>query len=176
MCAQVKSYMAPSFESVQAVGEWLASEGISANVQVGHGDWLGFSTTVSQAGRLFNASFSTYRHVSTGSEQVRTMAYSVPAHIQQHIELVHPMTACVYFCSASTRSTHGLTGSRCRRLVTPSRYSTRRKATLSSKSARSRSLPPACKRCTASPPSQPRRPTTLSPSPVTLASTLKRPI
>jgi tripeptidyl-peptidase-1 len=94
-CAQVKSYMAPSSESVQAVTQWLASEGVSAQILAGHGDWLGFTTTASQAGRLFNASFSTYRHVSTGSEQVRTMAYSVPAHIQQHIELVHPMTTCV---------------------------------------------------------------------------------
>jgi tripeptidyl-peptidase-1 len=61
----------------------------------GHGDWLGFSTTVSQAGRLFNASFSNYRHTSSGSEHVRTLAYSVPEHLKSHIELVHPMTSCV---------------------------------------------------------------------------------
>jgi tripeptidyl-peptidase-1 len=86
--------MAPDPASVQAVAGWLASEGVSAQVLTGHGDWVGFNTTVAQAGRLFNASFSTYRHLDSGHESVRTMAYSVPASIQEHIQVVYPMTRC----------------------------------------------------------------------------------
>jgi tripeptidyl-peptidase-1 len=92
---QVKEYMAPSAQAVKAVTDYFASEGVSAQPIAGHGDWIGFNTTVAQAGRLFNASFSTYHHVNTGTQHVRTMAYSVPAHLKEHIELVHPMTTCV---------------------------------------------------------------------------------
>jgi hypothetical protein len=87
--------MAPSSQSVKAVTDFLASQGVSAQPISVHGDWLGFDTTAAQAGRLFNASFSTYHHVDSDTQHVRTMAYSVPAHLKEHIALVHPMTTCV---------------------------------------------------------------------------------
>jgi tripeptidyl-peptidase-1 len=102
--------MAPSAQTVKAVTDYFASEGVSAQPLAGHGDWIGFDTTVAQAGRLFNASFSTYHHVDTGTQHIRTMAYSVPAHLKEHIELVHPMTTYVdvdqrhmLFCSRGCR-------------------------------------------------------------------------
>jgi tripeptidyl-peptidase-1 len=80
--------MAPSADVMEAVTTWLASEGVTAQALPGHGDWIGFDTTVAQAEYLFNASFSTYHHANTTS-------YSVPAHLKEHIELVHPMTTYV---------------------------------------------------------------------------------
>jgi tripeptidyl-peptidase-1 len=87
--------MTPSADAMEAVTTWLASEGVTVQALPGHGDWISFDTTVAQAGRLFNASFSTYHHTNTGTTQVRTMSYSVPAHLKEHIELVHPMTTYV---------------------------------------------------------------------------------
>jgi tripeptidyl-peptidase-1 len=87
--------MAPDPASVQAVSSWLASEGITPQIHAGHGDWLGFNASVADASRLFNASFSTYRHKDSGHEAIRTMSYSIPASIQQHVQTVYPMTKCV---------------------------------------------------------------------------------
>jgi tripeptidyl-peptidase-1 len=82
--------MAPEAASVSAVKSWLAANGIEATVLPGYGDWLGFSTTVAKAGALFDAEFSTFRHLDTGKEQVRTLAYSVPAALAPHIATAHP--------------------------------------------------------------------------------------
>jgi hypothetical protein len=87
--------MAPSAQSVKTVTDHFASQGVSLQPMAGHGDWMSFDTTVAQAGRLFNTSFSTYHHVDSGTTRVRTLAYSVPAHLKEHIELVHPMTTYV---------------------------------------------------------------------------------
>jgi tripeptidyl-peptidase I len=83
--------MAPSNESVSAVKAWLSMHGITTKTLVGHGDWLGFSTTVEKASELFGAEFSTYKHVATGKEKILTLAYSIPANLKSHIELVYPM-------------------------------------------------------------------------------------
>jgi tripeptidyl-peptidase I len=88
---QVKSYMAPSSQSLLAVREWLLAHGIVPKTLVGHGDWLGFSTTVGQASELFDTEFLNVRHLDTGKEDVRTLAYSIPADLKPHIELVYPM-------------------------------------------------------------------------------------
>jgi tripeptidyl-peptidase I len=83
--------MEPSTDSVQAVQEWLSSNGIDSKTLVGHGDWIGFSTTVEQANKLFDADFAVYKHLDTGKEEIRTLAYSIPSHLKPHIELAHPM-------------------------------------------------------------------------------------
>jgi hypothetical protein len=88
--------MAPSPDATKAVTNWLAAEGVTVQALPGHGDWLGFNTTVAQASRLFAAFFSTYHDVRSGTQHVRTTAYSIPAHLKEHIELVHPMTR--YIC------------------------------------------------------------------------------
>jgi hypothetical protein len=113
--------MAPSAQTVKAVTDYFASEGVSAQPLAGHGDWIGFDTTVAQAGRLFNASFSTYHHVDTGTQHIRTMAYSVPAHLKEHIELVHPMTTYVGVNQLPRVFTHEAVGSQPRlRVARPS--------------------------------------------------------
>jgi tripeptidyl-peptidase-1 len=91
--------MAPADESVQAVKKWLSSNGIQAQTLVGQGDWLGFSTTVSKASELFDAEFWNFRHLDTGKEEIRTLAYSIPAEMKSHIELAHPMISLVLFAS-----------------------------------------------------------------------------
>jgi tripeptidyl-peptidase I len=84
--------MEPSADSVKAVKDWLSSHGIQAQTLVGHGDWLGFKTTVSKASELFDAEFWNFKHLDTGKEEIRTLAYSIPSHLKSHVELAHPMT------------------------------------------------------------------------------------
>jgi hypothetical protein len=87
--------MAPHDASVKAVRDWLSSHGIQAQTLVGMGDWLGFQTTVGKASELFDAEFWNFKHLDTGKEEVRTLAYSIPTEMKQHIELAHPMITYV---------------------------------------------------------------------------------
>ena len=87
---QVQQLVAPSQESVDAVNAWLTENDIAATSISAAGDWLAFEVPVSKANELFDADFSIYTHDSTGMEAVRTLAYSIPAELQDHLELVHP--------------------------------------------------------------------------------------
>ena len=44
---------------------------------------------------LDEARFGVYAHNETGLEAVRTLAYSIPAELQGHLDLVHPTVTSV---------------------------------------------------------------------------------
>jgi tripeptidyl-peptidase-1 len=90
---QVKQYMQPDPSSAKAVKSWLTQNGIHAKTSPGHGDWLTFSTTVGKANTLFNAKFETFHHADTGKKVVRSLSYSIPAHLKPHIAVAHPMVS-----------------------------------------------------------------------------------
>ncbi|KAI0064355.1 family S53 protease [Artomyces pyxidatus] len=87
---EVIEYVRPRPETLAAVNSWLAENGLSATSLSPAGDWLGFQTTVEHANELFDTEFTTYTHVKTGEEFVRTLSYSIPAALKGHLELVHP--------------------------------------------------------------------------------------
>jgi tripeptidyl-peptidase-1 len=59
------------------------------------GDWLQFSIPVEKANEYFGANFSVYTHTETGAEIVRTLEYSLPAELTNHIKILHPTLSCV---------------------------------------------------------------------------------
>jgi tripeptidyl-peptidase-1 len=85
--------MQPDPSSAKAVKSWLTKNGIHAKTSPGHGDWLTFSTTVGKANTLFNAKFETFHHADTGKKVVRSLSYSIPAHLKPHIAVAHPMVS-----------------------------------------------------------------------------------
>ncbi|KAI0066344.1 subtilisin-like protein [Artomyces pyxidatus] len=87
---EVNAFVSPKPETVAAVDAWLSENGLTAKTLSPSGDWLGFQTTVSEANELFGADFSTFTHDETGETAVRTLAYSIPASLQGHLDLVHP--------------------------------------------------------------------------------------
>lgn len=87
---EVEKFVAPSPESVQLVNDWLSANGITAETISPAGDWLRFSIPVSQANSLLQADFTVFSHPETGKEFTRTLAYSIPAALQDHVDLVHP--------------------------------------------------------------------------------------
>jgi tripeptidyl-peptidase I len=89
--AEVEAYVAPSDSTVQAVTSWLDTEGISYNRITPAGDWIAIPVSVDKASNLFGAQFSVYTHDDTGVSTIRTLAYSIPASLREHIDLVHPM-------------------------------------------------------------------------------------
>ncbi|KAH8109999.1 family S53 protease-like protein [Phellopilus nigrolimitatus] len=86
----VEEFVKPAPESVTMVNEFFASYNITAKSISPAGDWLAFSVPVSLANEMFDANFSVFQHEKTGKQFVRTLAYSIPADLQGHLDLVHP--------------------------------------------------------------------------------------
>lgn len=91
----MKAFAAPTQETVSLVTQWLSDNGITAKTTGAFDDWLSFTIPVSQASSLLDADFNTFVHTPTGDRLIRTLSYSVPADLVEHIEVVHPTTAFV---------------------------------------------------------------------------------
>lgn len=91
---QVEAFVAPSSDTTSAVNEWLSANGLKASPISPAGDILSFSIPVSQANTLFDAAFSVFTHEATGKQAIRTLSYSLPSVLTNHIQFVHPTTAC----------------------------------------------------------------------------------
>lgn len=89
--------MAPSPESVLLVQQWLTANDITAQTISPAGDWLQFSIPVSQANTLLQADFTVFNHAETGTQLTRTLAYSIPATLQGHVDLIDPTITLVAF-------------------------------------------------------------------------------
>ncbi|KAF8142689.1 family S53 protease [Mycena galopus ATCC 62051] len=87
---EVTEYVAPTEETLSAVSEWLSENGITAKSISPAGDVLQISLPASQANALFAAQFSAFTHTASGTSSIRTLSYSLPAALTEHIQFVHP--------------------------------------------------------------------------------------
>ncbi|EED84182.1 predicted protein [Postia placenta Mad-698-R] len=87
---EVEAYVAPKQDSVAAVNSWLSAYGLNATALSPAGDWLGIELPVSKANNMLAANFSVFSSTVTGSTTVRTLSYSVPSDLVDHIDLIHP--------------------------------------------------------------------------------------
>ncbi|KAH9913288.1 family S53 protease [Fomitopsis serialis] len=87
---EASAYMAPTNKSTSAVNAWLNENGLQATVLSAAGDWLSVQLPVSTANDLLEADFSVFTHAVTGKQAVRTLTYSIPTDLADHLALVHP--------------------------------------------------------------------------------------
>ncbi|TCD64191.1 hypothetical protein EIP91_004467 [Steccherinum ochraceum] len=87
---EVARYVTPRNESVQAVYGWLTSKGLTPRISTHSGDWMVVDVTVDQADALLEAQYNVYTEEETGTELIRTMNYTIPTALKEHITLVHP--------------------------------------------------------------------------------------
>ncbi|KAF7368229.1 Family S53 protease [Mycena venus] len=87
---EVASYTKPSAETIDAATSWLKQRKLFHRAVSHAGDWLQFSIPVEKANEYFGANFSVFTHTDTGSEIVRTLEYSLPAELTNHIKVLHP--------------------------------------------------------------------------------------
>ncbi|KAJ7806655.1 family S53 protease [Mycena olivaceomarginata] len=87
---EVASYTKPSAESIDAATSWLKRRKLLHRAVSHAGDWLQFSIPVDKANEYFGANFSVFTHTDTRSEVVRTLEYSLPAELTNHIKVLHP--------------------------------------------------------------------------------------
>ncbi|KAH9059745.1 tripeptidyl peptidase A, partial [Lactarius vividus] len=91
----VEALVAPHPSSVRAVHEWLESHGIQKEAchRSPAGDWVTVRLPVAQAEKMLGTEFRVWKHTQDGDVLVRTTEYSLPAHLDEHIELIQPTTA-----------------------------------------------------------------------------------
>jgi tripeptidyl-peptidase-1 len=89
--------VAPHPDSVEAVNSWLEFHDIDPLNSVyrsGSGDWITLRIPVDLAEKILSAKYNIYRHTTSGEEVVRTLSYSLPEELHDHIDVISP---CTYF-------------------------------------------------------------------------------
>jgi tripeptidyl-peptidase-1 len=89
--------VAPHPDSLEAVNSWLKFHDIDPLNPVyrsGSGDWVTHRIPVDLAEKMLSAKYNIYRHTTSGEEVVRTLSYSLPKELHDHIDVISP---CTYF-------------------------------------------------------------------------------
>ncbi|KIK70213.1 hypothetical protein GYMLUDRAFT_152126 [Collybiopsis luxurians FD-317 M1] len=90
---QTKAFAGPTPDTVTAVTTWLNENGITNITTVGaFDDWLAFTVPISTANSLFDADYQQFSEIAGPTQLTRTLAYSIPVDLKDHINLVHPST------------------------------------------------------------------------------------
>ncbi|KAF2138489.1 uncharacterized protein K452DRAFT_256012 [Aplosporella prunicola CBS 121167] len=90
---ELKALLRPRADVTEAILDWLQSSGIKDENIENDGEWINFDATVSQAEKMMDTKFNTYRsQIRKNIQKVRTLRYSVPAEIKEHIKMIQPTT------------------------------------------------------------------------------------
>ncbi|KAI0752884.1 peptidase S8/S53 domain-containing protein [Daedaleopsis nitida] len=90
--AEVESFVAPKPESVKVITDWLSKNNIKANVISPSGDMLRVNIPVKTANALLAANYTEFMDKRTDKTIVRTLSYSLPADVEEHVNFVYPTT------------------------------------------------------------------------------------
>ncbi|KAJ7153327.1 subtilisin-like protein [Mycena filopes] len=90
---EVATYIQPTPQTLALVTSWLASHNITPTSI--SSSILSITLPVHQANTLLKTQFASFKHSESGWEGVRTLAYSLPAGLQAHVDYVHPTVAFV---------------------------------------------------------------------------------
>ncbi|KIK66624.1 hypothetical protein GYMLUDRAFT_257458 [Collybiopsis luxurians FD-317 M1] len=90
---ETKAFAGPTSDSVDAVTAWLNENGITNITTTGaFDDWLAFTVPISTANLLFNADYQQYTEIGGPTQLTRTLAYSIPVDLKDHINVLLPST------------------------------------------------------------------------------------
>lgn len=95
---EMRDLVKPSSEASQSVLAWLKQAGIPDADIDDDGDWIKFTATVEHAERMLDSTFNTFQNDNKESLQVvRTLEYSVPRELHEHIAFISPTTRFTAF-------------------------------------------------------------------------------
>lgn len=90
---ELKDLIKPRAESTKAVLSWLEESGVSSEDITNDGEWITFHAPVERAESMLGTTFKTYQNqVRRDVKRVRSLSYSVPKTIRDHIDLIEPTT------------------------------------------------------------------------------------
>lgn len=93
--SEAEELVGPHEDTVNAVHEWLEGHGINSATDVSRnsaGDWISVRLPLERVEKMLEAEYKLYRHSETGEGIVRTLSYSLPRDLHDHIDLVQPTT------------------------------------------------------------------------------------
>lgn len=84
----------PHADTINTVDAWLVHHGISPSSchRSGAGDWIALNVTVAQAERMLDTKYNVYSHSPSSDAVVRTLSYSLPSVLHDHIDVITPTT------------------------------------------------------------------------------------
>ncbi|CCL99219.1 uncharacterized protein FIBRA_01234 [Fibroporia radiculosa] len=86
----VEEFVSPLSESITAVQTWLGENNLTSSVLSPAGDWVEIQVPVEEANTLLDANFSIFTHTDSGIQTTRTLGYSIPTDLLDHLDLIHP--------------------------------------------------------------------------------------
>jgi tripeptidyl-peptidase I len=88
---EVNELVKPAADSLELVHTWLLDHGIEAyELEYSEAkDWIKVSLPIRDVERLLNTKYSVFRH-EDGSHLVRTLEWSLPKHLHNHVTAVQP--------------------------------------------------------------------------------------
>ncbi|TFL02036.1 subtilisin-like protein [Pterulicium gracile] len=92
---EVDALVAPHPDTLSTVEGWLAAHGLDPENAIhrsSSGDSITLKVSVSQAEKLLDSKYNVYRAKDDSEYVVRTMGYSLPEALHDHINLVSPTT------------------------------------------------------------------------------------
>lgn len=94
---EVQALLRPDPVVSDKILSWLSSENISMSPIKTNGNWISFQATIAQAERMLETEFFYYHHHESQTTVIRTLEYSVPRGIHQHVQLIQPTTRFGHF-------------------------------------------------------------------------------
>ncbi|KAF8993522.1 subtilisin-like protein [Cyathus striatus] len=99
--ADIIETFAPSYETITTVTDWLVDSGISRDrlSLTPNKGWIQLNASAAEVEELLKTEYHVYEHEDTGEKQMVRLPfakleyflnYSVPAHIQGHVDLIKP--------------------------------------------------------------------------------------
>lgn len=90
---ELKDLVRPRAESTNAILSWLEQSGVESRDIHNDGEWIHFYAPVKRAEEMMRTAFRTYESTShTGVKRIRSLEYSVPREIRDHIDIIQPTT------------------------------------------------------------------------------------
>ncbi|EKM79916.1 hypothetical protein AGABI1DRAFT_72616 [Agaricus bisporus var. burnettii JB137-S8] len=92
--AEVDALVAPKKQSLDLVDEWLASFGLGEQdfYRSSAKDWVTIRVPISVAEKMLNTKYHVWKYGETDDHLIRTTDYSLPDHLNEHVELIQPTT------------------------------------------------------------------------------------
>jgi len=89
----IQALLAPMPQAVKALNDFLAEHGVNVEKdceQSSNSDFIRCLTDISTANKMLDAEYLDFEHEKTGTTAARTLSYTLPASVAQHIDFVVP--------------------------------------------------------------------------------------
>ncbi|KAI0716525.1 family S53 protease [Earliella scabrosa] len=89
---EVAELVAPKPDSLEAVADWLRNNQIEWTARPSLEHLIDVHVPIRHANAIIGADYAMYLHERTNTTMLRTLSYSLPKHLHEHIEFVYPTT------------------------------------------------------------------------------------